>query len=86
MTQTLLPPLRWLSTADVLEAMPDIDERLDLAQKTMVALDDGMLAKERGGGGQPTAIDLAGLVSELAILLRPAQRAARLLSPLAPPV
>ena len=38
MTETLLPPLRWLSTADVLEAMPDIDERLDLAQKTMVAL------------------------------------------------
>lgn len=38
MTETLLPPLRWLSTADVLEAMPGIDERLDLAQKTMVAL------------------------------------------------
>ena len=38
MTATLLPPLRWLSTADVLEAMPGIDERLDLAEQTMTAL------------------------------------------------
>ncbi|MES2210319.1 MAG: hypothetical protein V4515_09050 [Chloroflexota bacterium] len=34
----LLPPLRWLSTADVLEAMPSIHERLELAERTMVAL------------------------------------------------
>jgi ornithine cyclodeaminase/alanine dehydrogenase-like protein (mu-crystallin family) len=32
------PPLRYLSAADVLVAMPDIDERLELAARTMVAL------------------------------------------------
>ena len=31
-------PLRYLSAADVLAAMPDIDERLELATRTMVAL------------------------------------------------
>ncbi len=34
----LLPPLRWLSTEDVLEAMPPVEERLDLAERTMIAL------------------------------------------------
>lgn len=38
MTEPLLPPLRWLSAADVLEAMPTIEERLELAERTMVAL------------------------------------------------
>jgi ornithine cyclodeaminase/alanine dehydrogenase-like protein (mu-crystallin family) len=38
MTTPLLPPLRWLSAADVTEAMPPISERLDLAERTMVAL------------------------------------------------
>ena len=38
MTAPLLPPLRWLSAADVIEAMPSISERLDLAKRTMVAL------------------------------------------------
>ncbi len=33
-----LPPLRWLSAADVTAAMPDIDERLRLAELTMTAL------------------------------------------------
>lgn len=33
-----LPPLRYLSAADVLAAMPDIDERLALAERTMTAL------------------------------------------------
>ncbi|TAL07457.1 MAG: hypothetical protein EPO00_09335, partial [Chloroflexota bacterium] len=38
MTTPLLPPLRWLSAADVVEAMPAIEERLELAEQTMVAL------------------------------------------------
>src|SRR5438046_2643030 len=33
-----IPPLRWFSAADVTAAMPDIDERLRLAQVTMTAL------------------------------------------------
>ncbi|TAK02134.1 MAG: hypothetical protein EPO36_03170, partial [Chloroflexota bacterium] len=33
-----LPPLRWLSAADVEAAMPQIEERLALAERTMVAL------------------------------------------------
>jgi ornithine cyclodeaminase/alanine dehydrogenase len=33
-----VPPLRYLSAADVLAAMPDIDERLALAEQTMTAL------------------------------------------------
>lgn len=32
------PPLRYLSAADVLAAMPDLDERLALAERTLVAL------------------------------------------------
>jgi ornithine cyclodeaminase/alanine dehydrogenase-like protein (mu-crystallin family) len=32
------PPLRYLSAADVLAAMPDLDERLALAERTMTAL------------------------------------------------
>ena len=32
------PALRYLSGADVLEAMPDLDERLALAERTLVAL------------------------------------------------
>ncbi len=38
MTASLLPPLRWLSAADVVAAMPPIEERLVLVQRTMVAL------------------------------------------------
>lgn len=34
----LLPPLRWLSTSDVIAAMPPLEERLALAERTMVAL------------------------------------------------
>jgi alanine dehydrogenase len=33
-----LPPLRWLSAADVTAAMPPIEERLRLAERTMTAL------------------------------------------------
>ncbi len=32
------PPLRYLAAADVLAAMPDLDERLALAERTLVAL------------------------------------------------
>ena len=32
------PPLRYLTAADVLAAMPDLDERLDLAEQTLTAL------------------------------------------------
>lgn len=38
MTAPLLPPLRWLSADDVVEAMPTIGERLELAEQTMFAL------------------------------------------------
>lgn len=33
-----LPPLRWFGTADVVASMPPLEERLRLAEKTMVAL------------------------------------------------
>ena len=33
-----LPPLRYLSAADVVAAMPDLDERLRLAERTLTAL------------------------------------------------
>jgi len=33
-----LRPLRYLSAADVMAAMPDLDARLDLAERTMTAL------------------------------------------------
>lgn len=33
-----LPPLRWFGTADVVAAMPPLQERLQLAERTMVAL------------------------------------------------
>ena len=32
------PPLRYLTATDVLAAMPDLDERLTLAERTMIAL------------------------------------------------
>ncbi len=38
MTAPLLPPLRWLSAGDVVEAMPLISDRLDLAEQVMSAL------------------------------------------------
>lgn len=38
MNGPLLPPLRWLSAEDVIEAMPPIEERLELAERTMIAL------------------------------------------------
>lgn len=36
-----VPPLRYLSAADVLAAMPPLEERLRLAERTLVALADG---------------------------------------------
>src|SRR5436190_1483278 len=33
-----VPPLRWLSAADVSAAMPPLPERLELAERTMTAL------------------------------------------------
>jgi len=38
MTTGDAPPLRWLNAADVEAAMPPLDERLQLAERTMVAL------------------------------------------------
>src|SRR6185503_9461225 len=38
MTASDLPPLRYLSAADVVAAMPPLPERLRLAERTMVAL------------------------------------------------
>jgi len=38
MSTPILPALRWLSEADVLEAMPAIEERLGLAERTLIAL------------------------------------------------
>jgi ornithine cyclodeaminase/alanine dehydrogenase len=38
MTTRDTPPLRWLNAADVEAAMPPLDERLRLAERTMVAL------------------------------------------------
>lgn len=36
-----LPPLRYLSAADIVAAMPSVEERLHLAELTLVALADG---------------------------------------------
>jgi ornithine cyclodeaminase/alanine dehydrogenase len=38
MTARDAPPLRWLNAADVVAAMPPLAERLELAERTMVAL------------------------------------------------
>src|SRR5512142_1686388 len=38
MTGPILPPLRWLSADDVVAAMPPLEDRLALAERTMVAL------------------------------------------------
>jgi ornithine cyclodeaminase/alanine dehydrogenase len=38
MTARDAPPLRWLNAADVVAAMPPLPERLELAERTMVAL------------------------------------------------
>ncbi|MEO8207995.1 MAG: hypothetical protein ABI598_03080 [Chloroflexota bacterium] len=38
MTEPILPPLRWLSANDVVAAMPPVETRLALAERTMVAL------------------------------------------------
>lgn len=37
----VVPPLRFLSAADVIAAMPPLEERLRLAERTLVALADG---------------------------------------------
>ena len=43
------PPLRYLSAADVLTAMPDVEERLSLAETTMLALvDDAQMPPKIG--------------------------------------
>jgi ornithine cyclodeaminase/alanine dehydrogenase-like protein (mu-crystallin family) len=50
-----MPPLRYLSSADVVEAMPPIEERLALAQTTMLALvDDAQLPPKIGVHPAPT--------------------------------
>ena len=33
-----LPPLRWFGAGDVIASMPPLEERLALAERTMVAL------------------------------------------------
>jgi ornithine cyclodeaminase/alanine dehydrogenase-like protein (mu-crystallin family) len=38
MAKVELPPLRYLTAADVLAAMPELDERLALAERTLIAL------------------------------------------------
>ena len=38
MAETERPPLRYLSAADVMAAMPDLDERLALAERTLTSL------------------------------------------------
>ena len=38
MVATAVPPLRYLTASDVIAAMPDLDERLALAELTMTAL------------------------------------------------
>jgi ornithine cyclodeaminase/alanine dehydrogenase len=38
MSTPILPVLRWLSAADVIQAMPPIEERLTLAERTLTAL------------------------------------------------
>lgn len=46
-----------------------------VGKKTMSALDEGMLAKEKGGGSEPRQpIDLVRLINEFAVLLQPVQR------------
>lgn len=41
MSSADLPPLRYLRAADVVAAMPDLDERLALAERTLIALVQG---------------------------------------------
>ena len=56
----------------------DFQSRIDdiVGKKTMSALDEGMLAKEKGDGGEPTQrIDLLRQINEFAALLQPVQRA-----------
>jgi ornithine cyclodeaminase/alanine dehydrogenase-like protein (mu-crystallin family) len=49
------PPLRYLSAADVLTAMPGIDERLELAAQTMLALvGDAQMPPKIGVDPTPT--------------------------------
>jgi lysozyme family protein len=46
-----------------------------VGKKTMSALDEGMLGKEKDGGGEPTQpFDLVRLINEFAVLLQPVQR------------
>jgi alanine dehydrogenase len=55
MTPTVPAPLRYLSAADVLAAMPDLDERLALAERTMTALvADAELPPKLGVHPRPT--------------------------------
>jgi alanine dehydrogenase len=55
MTSTVPARLRYLSAADVLAAMPDLDERLALAERTMTALvADAELPPKLGVHPRPT--------------------------------
>ena len=55
MTPTVAAPLRYLSAADVIAAMPDLDERLALAERTMTALvADAELPPKLGVHPRPT--------------------------------
>ena len=55
MAQPDPPPLRYLDAADVLAAMPDLDERLALAERTLTALvADAELPPKIGVHPRPT--------------------------------
>jgi ornithine cyclodeaminase/alanine dehydrogenase-like protein (mu-crystallin family) len=54
MVTAAIPPLRYLAAADVLASMPDLDERLRLAEQTMTALvDDAELPPKIGVHPRP---------------------------------
>jgi ornithine cyclodeaminase/alanine dehydrogenase-like protein (mu-crystallin family) len=61
-----LPPLRYLSSADVEAAMPGIEDRLRLAERSMVALD--------GGGELPPKIGVHPAATESFAHAMPAVR------------
>jgi ornithine cyclodeaminase/alanine dehydrogenase-like protein (mu-crystallin family) len=57
-----MPPLRYLSAADVRAAMPGTDERLDLARRTMIALvADSELPPKLGVHPRQTAAHTAAM-------------------------
>ena len=57
-----MPPLRYLSAADVRAAMPEVDERLELARRTMIALvADSELPPKLGVHPRQTAAHTAAM-------------------------